>query len=235
MASPIFKSAAAKAIIEEVGKTPRPSIYANKRAERKDKKRSFTITSSQPAVMEALNEHQAKMEGARSRDDLDLEQILKSPGNNSPPDVIRSALNKDGDDPDGSEDNAGENVISPSSASIRMIDNLFGVPDKIVIPERYIPDTDMDNQTPEERQVRLKKADSIRRMLADQSAPAGHTMNSLGDSGSSMGDQSTISAEARQQLDEEKRQREHLLALNQVIAQQVMEKSRMVAGKSQQN
>ena len=61
MASPIFKSAAAKAIIEEVGKTPRPTIYANKRAERKDKKRSFTITGSQPAVMEALNEHQTKM------------------------------------------------------------------------------------------------------------------------------------------------------------------------------
>ena len=79
-------------------------------------------------------------EGARSRDDLDLEQTLKSPGNHSPPDVIRSALNKDGD-PDGSEDNACENVVSPSSASIRMIDNLFGVPDKIVIPERYIPDT----------------------------------------------------------------------------------------------
>ena len=32
-------------------------------------------------------------------------------------------------------------------------------------------------------------------------------------------------------LDEEKKQREHLLALNQVIARQVMEKSRMVAGK----
>ena len=60
MASPVFKSAAAKAIIEEVGKTPRPTIYANKRAERKDKKRSFTITGSQPAVTEALNAHQAK-------------------------------------------------------------------------------------------------------------------------------------------------------------------------------
>ena len=33
-----------------------------------------------------------------------------------------------------------------------------------------------------------------------------------------------------QALDEEKKQREHLLALNQVIARQVMEKSRMVAG-----
>ena len=89
----------------------------------------------------------------------------------------------------------------------------------------------MDNQTPEERQVRLKKADSIRRMLADQSGPSGHKMNSLGDSGSSMGDQSTMSAEVKQQLEEDKRQREHLLALNQVIARQVMEKSRMVAGK----
>ena len=61
MASPIFKSAAAKAIIEEVGKTPRPSAFVQKRAERRDKKRSFTITSSQPAVTEALNEHRAKM------------------------------------------------------------------------------------------------------------------------------------------------------------------------------
>ena len=35
--------------------------------------------------------------------------------------------------------------------------------------------------------------------------------------------------------DEEKKQREHLLALNQVIARQVMEKSRMVAGKITKN
>ena len=35
--------------------------------------------------------------------------------------------------------------------------------------------------------------------------------------------------------DEEKKQREHLLALNQVIARQVMEKSRMVAGKITRN
>ena len=89
----------------------------------------------------------------------------------------------------------------------------------------------MDNQTPEERQVRLKKADSIRRMLVDQTGPAGNNMNSLGDSGSSLGDQSSISAEAKQQMEEEKRQKHHLLALNQVIAQQVMERSRMVAGK----
>ena len=62
--------------------------------------------------------------------------------------------------------------------------------------------------TPEERQIRLKKADSIRKMLAD-SAPV-------------------TSKEA--QDDGKKKEREQLLALNQVIAQQVMEKSRIVAG-----
>jgi hypothetical protein len=34
----------------------------------------------------------------------------------------------------------------------------------------------------------------------------------------------------REALSQEKKEREHLLALNQVIAQQVMQKSRMVAG-----
>merc|ERR1711963_375716 len=126
-------------------------------------------------------------------------------------DVVRSAINKDDE----------RDIVKGTPTSTRIIDNLFGIPDKIVIPERYIPETDMDNQTPEERQVRLKKADSIRRMLAEQSGPA-NAMNSLGDSGSSMGDQSTMSAEARQQMEEEKQQRSHLLALNQVIAQQVM-------------
>ena len=69
-----------------------------------------------------------------------MEQALKSPGNASPPDVIRSALNKDGDNEEGESVNASTNVISPSTASTRMIDNLFGIPDKIVIPERYIPE-----------------------------------------------------------------------------------------------
>merc|ERR1719273_1239835 len=118
MASPIFKSAAAKAIIEEVGKTPRPLIHANRRPERREKKRSLTITGSQPAVMEALNEHQAKMDGARSRDDIDLEQTIKSPSSNSPPDVIRSALNKDGDQ-DGDAQSPDNNIVSPSSTNLR--------------------------------------------------------------------------------------------------------------------
>ena len=38
------------------------------------------------------------------------------------------------------------------------------------------------------------------------------------------------SEDQKEAMDQEKKQREHLLALNQVIARQVMEKSRMVAG-----
>jgi hypothetical protein len=49
--SPIFKSATAKAIIEEVGKN----------GKKRNKKRSLTITSSHPAVMEAINDHQSRL------------------------------------------------------------------------------------------------------------------------------------------------------------------------------
>ena len=68
-----------------------------------------------------------------------MEQALKgaetdSSGNVSPPDVIRSAINKD---------DSGREIVkgTPAGASTKIIDNLFGVPDKIVIPERYIPET----------------------------------------------------------------------------------------------
>ena len=37
-------------------------------------------------------------------------------------------------------------IVKGTPTSTRIIDNLFGVPDKIVIPERYIPET-VSNQT----------------------------------------------------------------------------------------
>ena len=68
---------------------------------------------------------------ARSRDDLDMEQALRPRGQNTP-DVIRSALDK-------------------NDSGLSTIDNLFGAPDKIVIPERYIPDTVSMVKTSESR------------------------------------------------------------------------------------
>ena len=50
-----------------------------------------------------------------------MEQALRPRGQNTP-DVIRSALDK-------------------NDSGLSTIDNLFGAPDKILIPERYIPDT----------------------------------------------------------------------------------------------
>eukprot|EP00096_Caligus_rogercresseyi_P002862 TRINITY_DN1519_c0_g1_i1.p1 TRINITY_DN1519_c0_g1~~TRINITY_DN1519_c0_g1_i1.p1 ORF type:complete len:690 (+),score=208.03 TRINITY_DN1519_c0_g1_i1:129-2198(+) len=186
--SPIFKSAAAKAIIQEVGGG---SSSSSRRLKKRDKKRSYTITgSSSSAVMEALNDH-----AARARDDLDMERVLRGSSRPNAPDVVKSTLDKK------------DGKMNPSS-----IDNLFGVPDKIVIPERYVPEADIDNLSREERQVRLKKADSIRRMLTENTSTTDEPQN-----------------------EEEKKQRERLLSLNQVLAREVMEKSRLVAGQSRSN
>merc|ERR1719277_1987822 len=140
----------------------------------------MTITSSHPAVLEAINRHDAKMEALRSRDDLDIERTIKQPSD--APDLVQSTYGQ-----------------TESSA----IDNLFGVPNKINIPERYVPDQP-EESTPEEKRTRLKKADSIRRMLADSSATP-----------------VVKRRESNQEINmnEEKRQREQILALNQVLAQ----------------
>ena len=114
--SPVFKSAAARAIIEEERKTP---IQIIPKAKKKGKKRHMTITSSHPAVLEALSRHDAKMD-LRSRDDLDIERTLKQPSD--APDLVQSTYGQT------------ENV------DFKNFDNMFGVPEKISIPERYVPD-----------------------------------------------------------------------------------------------
>merc|ERR1712012_729859 len=133
MLSPVFKSAAARAIIEEERKTP---VQIIPKARKKPlKKRHMTISGSQPtAVQEALARHDVNSR-TRARDDMDMERLLKP---RDAPDVVRSTY-------------AGE----------FRVDNLLGVPEKINIPERYVP---------EEQRTRLKKADSIRRMLAESQA-----------------------------------------------------------------
>ena len=54
--SPVFKSDAARAIVQEVG-----VVSGQKRVHRRIKKRSMTITSSHPAVLEALHQQSAKV------------------------------------------------------------------------------------------------------------------------------------------------------------------------------
>ena len=61
-----------------------------------------------------------------------MEQAL-GPRGLSTPDVIKSALDKN-------------EVVVGQKISTNTIDNLFGVPDKITIPERYIPDAVSDSK-----------------------------------------------------------------------------------------
>merc|ERR1711862_944300 len=167
------------------------------KAKKKGKKRHMTITSSHPAVLEALTRHDAKMD-LRSRDDMDIERTLKQPSD--APDLVQSTFGQNS-----------ENI----EIKTHTFDNLFGVPDKINIPERYVPDQ-AEESSPEERKTRLKKADSIRRMLADSSATPVVKRKESG--------------EKEVNMNEDKRQREQILALNQVLAQQVLQKSRKVSG-----
>ena len=96
---------------------------------------------------------------------------------------------------------------------------------------------DTEEVSPEEQQVRLKKADSIRKMLAEQSTPTTNKRSGkwleLKTFRVQIGPTSfydSIFPIFTENLDEEKKEREHLLALNQVIAQQVLQKRRSLPG-----
>ncbi|XP_045504460.1 uncharacterized protein LOC123701080 isoform X3 [Colias croceus] len=181
--SPIFKSEAAKQIITEMSDTQKNGSLHRRQVPR-EKRRHYTAPHHLSA--KTLNElpkdsykHDAM---GRSVDDADMERALRG----AAPDVVRSALpNK------------------PDS-----IDQLLAAPQKIVIPERYIPEKPPE-LSPEEQQKRQEKVESIKKMLT-----------------SSSGDASNKSP------DGEKRQREHLLQMNQILAKQVTEMSKIIAVKA---
>lgn len=67
------------------------------------------------------------------------------------PDVVRSAL--------GPREKISENTI----------DNLFGAPNKILIPERYIPEQ-APELSPEEKKRRQEKVEAIKKMLSENTS-----------------------------------------------------------------
>ncbi|XP_055679091.1 uncharacterized protein LOC129787495 isoform X4 [Lutzomyia longipalpis] len=95
------------------------------------------------------------------------------------------------------------------------IDKLLAAPSKILIPERYIPEQPPE-LSPEEKKRRQEKVEAIKKMLSE--AP----LNPSNDN---------VSAPPSQ-ISAEKKQREHLLQLNQILAQQVMQMSKIVAEKA---
>ncbi|XP_068993141.1 serine/arginine repetitive matrix protein 2 isoform X1 [Neodiprion pinetum] len=195
--SPVFKSEAARQIIKEMAE--KRSEGPRRRPVPKEKRRHYTVSSSKPIL--DLEDTFSKMGMGRARDDLDMERALR-PRINAP-DVVRSTLSHK------------ELKYNEST-----IDNLLGTPNKILIPERYIPEQ-LPELSAEEQEHRLKKAESIRKMLSETTVTAPENPEEEVDQQKS----NTL----KKKVAEEKRQREHILQLNQILAKQVMEKSKMVA------
>ncbi|XP_067144252.1 uncharacterized protein [Centruroides vittatus] len=99
----------------------------------------------------------------------------------------------------------------------KIIDRELGLPQKINIPERYIDD-DPEQLSATERLKRSLKAETIRRMLSETT-----TYEDIGDKQGEPGEM------LKKRVDEEKKRRAHLLALNHALAREVMEKSKIVA------
>ncbi|XP_077517963.1 uncharacterized protein LOC144128437 isoform X2 [Amblyomma americanum] len=164
-----------------------------KNESRRNKRRHYTISGSHPF----LEQHSPPKMAAclRSRDDMDMERCLRTVNT---PDIVRSTIKK-------------SDVYDEQT-----IDMQIGLPQKILIPERYI-EVESENVSAVEQLRRSLKAANIRKMLTetvgyeDLGAPRG-------------------SVEAlRSKVGEEKRRRAHLLALSHTIAKEVMERSKMVA------
>lgn len=211
LVTPAFKSEAARKIVAETahelatvatsetsdllehdGRGRSLEKYQAGSLKRRQKRRHFTISSSQPLVLETVTQ---KMVHARSRDDLDIERCLRS---SNTPDVVKSTIKKN-------------DMFDEST-----IDRELGLPSKIVIPERYVEEEGEELSAAEQLQ-RIQKAESIRKMLSESTA--------YGD----VPPEEVKSATLKKKFEAERKQREHLLALNQIIAKEVMERSKAVA------
>ena len=87
---------------------------------------------------------------------------------------------------------------------------------------------DETEPTAEEQAQRKQKAESIRKMLTEQSTTI--TASEPAESGVGSEDEKPDPKMAKSKMAAEKKEREHILAMNQILAKQVMEKSRIVAG-----
>uniref|UniRef100_A0A182PQ72 Pleckstrin homology domain-containing protein n=1 Tax=Anopheles epiroticus TaxID=199890 RepID=A0A182PQ72_9DIPT len=96
------------------------------------------------------------------------------------------------------------------------IDKLLAAPSKILIPERYVPEQTPE-LSPEEKRRRQEKVEAIKKMLSDTPIGGGAGSNETG---------------VNPVPNAEKKQREHLIQLNQILAQQVMQMSKIVAENS---
>ncbi|XP_060515874.1 uncharacterized protein LOC132695573 isoform X2 [Cylas formicarius] len=198
--SPVFKSEAAKQIITEMSKK---GSVPQRRAVPREKRRHYTTPHDQLAPFGSL-------ESRRARDDLDIERALRQ--RIDAPDIVRSTLSN-------KELKYNENTI----------DSILSTPNKIVIPERYIPEQ-LPQPSAEEQERRMKKVESIKKMLSDTTIISSTITTATDDRSKKPSPISKTASSSN--IVEEKKQREHLLQLNQILAKQVMEISKAVAAKT---
>ncbi|KAL1422581.1 hypothetical protein MTO96_021989 [Rhipicephalus appendiculatus] len=153
-----------------------------KNESRRNKRRHYTISGSHPF----LEQHSPpKMPtGLRSRDDMDMERCLRTVNT---PDIVRSTIKK-------------SEVFDEQT-----IDMQIGLPQKILIPERYI-EVESENVSAVEQLRRSLKAANIRKMLTET---VGYE---------DLGARGSVEA-LRSKVGEEKRRRAHLLALSHTNCQ----------------
>lgn len=116
-------------------------------------------------------------------------------------------------------------IVKSSQTKVDQIDEgtidreILYVPDKVLIPERYDAEADAEQLTEEESLARKERAERIRKVLTSQSVLS-----------MSQPDVSQLPGEdIHSRVRQEKKEREHFLALNQELARQVTLKSRKQA------
>ncbi|KAL5006547.1 hypothetical protein ScPMuIL_015353 [Solemya velum] len=154
--------------------------------------RYMTISSSQPIKMETTNPQPLTPHSAAG----DL--MTNQPGM---PDIVRSSTT--------TADQMDESMIDRE---------ILYFPQKVEIPERYMPESDDEDISAEEQMKRQEKADKIKQLLAQQSV---HSM--------SQPDVSKVAGQIHERVEQEKEKRAELLAVNQQLAQQVKQRSRKAA------
>ncbi|XP_067952208.1 pleckstrin homology domain-containing family A member 7-like isoform X2 [Watersipora subatra] len=107
------------------------------------------------------------------------------------------------------------------------IDNELTAPEKVHIPERYVPDSSDEEEvlSPTEMQKRAEKAEQIRKMVATQSLQE-FSQTEIVDSGQMID---------MQKVNEERKRREVVLEMRHAVAKEVTKKMQRMRSKSHEN
>ncbi|OWF47951.1 Pleckstrin homology domain-containing family A member 7 [Mizuhopecten yessoensis] len=171
---------------------PRHGMFSVKRTPRG---RYMTISSSQPVKLETTLVQPSTPNTAAG-------DLIINRSRMDVPDIVQSSQMRD------------DQTIDTGTIDKEI---LF-VPDKVLIPERYNPESDEEDLTEEDQARRQEKSEKIKKLLAQQSI---HSI--------SQPDVSQVAGELHKKVEQEKVKRAELLQVGQELARQVTLKTRQAA------